>query len=62
MRIRVKNRKPCTTMINCFNCEHCTYVGEGGYMCDMTTEIVIDEFIMPTEEFFSCEGKEFVTK
>ena len=55
---RVKNRKPCTDMINCHNCNNCTYIGEGDYICDMTTEVVISEW-QPTEDYYSCEGKDF---
>ena len=56
----VKNRKPLTDKINCHNCENCCYVGEGGYMCGCNNEIVIDDFVIPTDEFYWCEGKEFV--
>jgi hypothetical protein len=44
---------------NCEYCEHCIYVGEGGYMCDMSNEIVIDDF-EPTEDFYMCDGKDFL--
>ena len=43
---------------NCYNCNHCVYVGEGGYICDMSTDVVID-FWEPTEGFNSCKGKDF---
>lgn len=59
MSKRPKNRKPQTKMINCFNCANCLYVGEGGYICSMTNEFIIDDFVMPTEEFYSCAGKDF---
>lgn len=44
---------------NCYNCEHCVYVGEGGYICAQNNSIVIDEW-MPTYGFNSCRGKGFV--
>lgn len=44
---------------NCYMCENCTYVGEGGYMCENSLDIVVEDWA-PTDEFFSCEGKAFV--
>lgn len=55
---RVKNRKPLTDMINCHNCNNCTYIGEGDYICDMTNEVVISDW-QPTEDYYSCDGKDF---
>ena len=49
---RKSNEKPMTTKINCFNCANCTYLSEGGYMCDINNDIVIDDF-EPTDEFYS---------
>lgn len=43
---------------NCYNCNNCVYVGEGGYMCSMSNDIVIDDWI-PTEDFRQCKGKDF---
>jgi hypothetical protein len=45
---------------NCYYCEHCIYLGEGGYMCGMNNDIVIEDW-QPTEDFNSCKGKEFVS-
>lgn len=45
---------------NCYFCDNCTYIGDGGYMCDVDNSIVIDDW-EPTEDFFSCFGKEFVS-
>lgn len=45
---------------NCYYCEHCIYLGEGGYMCGMSNDIVIEDW-QPTEDFNSCRGKEFVS-
>lgn len=40
------------------NCDNCVYVGEGGFMCEITNKIVIDDFI-PTEDYMSnCKLKE----
>lgn len=57
---RKKNRKPMTKQINCFNCNHCIYIGEGDHICDMTNDIVTDDW-QPTEDFYQCEGKDFET-
>lgn len=49
----MKNKK-----CNCEICEHCIYIGEGGYMCEMNNDIVIDDF-EPTADFYSCKGKNY---
>ena len=43
---------------NCHNCNNCVYIGEGDYMCSMSNDIVIENW-QPTEDYYSCEGKEF---
>lgn len=43
---------------HCLNCERCTYVGEGGYICDLSNEVVVDDWT-PTDSFNECGGKEF---
>lgn len=43
---------------HCYNCEKCLYIGEGGYMCEASNDIVIDDWT-PTDDFCSCKGKEF---
>ena len=55
---RKKNRKPLTQNINCYNCNNCTYIGEGDHFCDMTNDVVISEW-EPTEDFYQCDGKDF---
>lgn len=55
---RKNNRKPLTDKINCFNCGHCTYIGEGDHICDMSTDVIIADW-QPTEYFYQCEGKDF---
>lgn len=54
-----RKRNPKDRLKNCHCCDHCIYVGEGGYMCDVHNEIVIDDF-EPTEEFYMCNGKDFL--
>ena len=43
---------------NCYVCEHCVYVGEGGYICDMSNDVVIEDW-QPTDDFYCCDGKDF---
>ena len=49
-----KRRKKQKKERRCFSCDHCIYIGEGGYICDLNNEVVIDDWT-PTEEFNSCE-------
>lgn len=37
-------------------CESCLYIGEGDFLCERYTEIVIADW-MPTENFLLCEEK-----
>lgn len=53
-----KERKHPENNRNCYNCNNCEYVGEGGYICSMNNDIVIDDW-RPTEDFNSCGGKDF---
>lgn len=43
---------------NCYNCAKCTYLSEGGYMCEDSQDIVM-ELWEPTEKFNSCKGRRF---
>lgn len=43
---------------DCYACEHCVYLGEGGYMCDLTNDIVIEDW-QPDDAFYHCGGKKF---
>ena len=55
---RNKNYKPLTQQINCFNCNHCTYIGEGDYVCEMSFAFVIRDWT-PNDDFYHCKGKDF---
>lgn len=44
---------------NCYNCDNCLYVGEGGYICSQHNAIVLEEW-QPTNQFCICEGKDFI--
>ena len=54
-----KRRKTKKEIKCCHMCEYCLYIGEGDYMCDTNTDIVIEEW-QPTEDYYSCGGKKFV--
>jgi len=41
----------------CHECENAIYVGEGGYLCDLRAEIVIEDW-EPTDSFMCCKQKE----
>ena len=55
---RKREPKPMTERINCFNCSHCMYIGEGDYLCDVTQDVVISNWT-PAEDFYACGGKDF---
>jgi hypothetical protein len=54
-----KKTRPMSDRVNCFNCEHFIYIGDGDYICVMSNELVVEEFNMPTDDFYSCDGKDF---
>lgn len=54
-----RKKKSMSDKINCFNCEHFIYIGEGDYICGMSNECVVEEFAMPTDEFYQCDGKDY---
>lgn len=49
---------------NCYDCDHCQYIGEGDYICDVdiTEAVVVVEDWSPTEDYYYCGGKEFTEK
>ncbi|WP_315069668.1 hypothetical protein [uncultured Clostridium sp.] len=46
-------------MKKCENCDDCVYIGEGDYICIKGDEpgVVIEEFIIATDEYGSCKNK-----
>lgn len=42
---------------SCFNCDHCLYICEGDYICDLDNSLIIEDFSDPTEDFFFCDGE-----
>lgn len=47
-------------MKDCFNCEHCLYIGKGDCLCDVEfSKIVIEEYNEPTDDFLYCDGKDW---
>lgn len=43
---------------DCRTCEYCEYVGEGGCLCTVNNEIVVEDW-EETEEYYSCEGMDY---
>lgn len=60
MSKRKKRPKPMSDKINCFNCGHCIYIGEGDYICGMSNDVILEEFAMLTDEFYQCDGKDYI--
>ena len=51
MRRKKKNKKQEKQIFcNPDICEHCMYIGEGDSMCEITGEIVLEDWI-PTDDF-----------
>lgn len=46
---------------NCYSCEHCLYLGDGGYLCDMWLAIVVEDH-EPTDDFYMCKGEDYLKK
>ena len=42
----------------CVNCEHCLYLCDGGHACDITYDIVLEDW-EPTEYYMECGGKHY---
>lgn len=45
----------------CYDCDHCTYIGDGDHLCDLDNEIIVNDW-EPTEEFYHCGGRSFEQK
>jgi len=46
---------------SCENCEHCTYIGDGDYVCfaDPSDAQIVKSEHIPTDDYFCCEGKDW---
>lgn len=42
----------------CIDCKHCIYSCTGGYICEVSDEIILID-CTPTTRYYSCEGKDF---
>lgn len=58
MSKRKKKKRTPDRERHCFNCDRCLYICEGDYLCELSNEVVIDDW-QPTEHFASCQGKDF---
>lgn len=43
----------------CQNCEHCIYLCEGDFICDMDEPILVIEDFEPTEDYCCCNEVDF---
>lgn len=43
----------------CANCEHCVYIGEGDYICDVDEPIIVMEEHIPNDNYFICGGADW---
>lgn len=43
----------------CQNCEHCVYICEGDFICDMDEPILVMEDYTPTEDYLYCDGVDY---
>lgn len=43
----------------CQNCEHCIYLCEGDFICDMDEPVLVMEDFEPTDDYMSCGGIDF---
>jgi hypothetical protein len=43
----------------CQNCEHCIYLCEGDFICDMDEPTLIIEEWQPTKDYYNCGGVDF---
>lgn len=49
----MKNMKRDTPKI-CSTCEHCVYIGEGDFICDIDEQVIVMEDFMPNENYNCC--------
>lgn len=54
----MKKHKAMTDTVNCHNCCNCTYACSGSYFCEMNNDLIIVDWT-PTDDYFSCKGKDF---
>lgn len=44
---------------NCYECENCVYIGDGGSACMEDYGKIVLEDHEPTEDFYWCNGERF---
>jgi len=55
----MKKRKPKNKKDkNCMNCSNAVGLEDGGIMCDLNNEVVMDEY-QPTDKYTWCNGRMF---
>ena len=43
----------------CINCDHCVYIGEGDYICNVDEPILVMEEFCPNDDYWCCGGADF---
>ena len=43
----------------CQDCEHCMYICEGDFICDMDEPVLVMEDFEPTEDYMYCGGVDY---
>lgn len=38
----------------CSNCDHCVYIGDGDYICDVDEPVVVMEDHCPNDNYIYC--------
>ena len=52
-----KNNKKVTKYKCCDTCPHCTYIGEGDFICDKGQPFIVKEDWMPSDFYLACCNK-----
>ena len=43
----------------CQDCEHCIYICDGDFICDMDEPVLVMEDYTPTEDYLYCGGVDY---
>ena len=43
----------------CITCEHCIYIGEGDYICDVDEPVLVMEEHLPSDDYYYCGGADY---
>ena len=57
-----KNHKKVTRHRCCDTCPHCTYIGEGDFICDIGVPFFVKSDWMSTEFYNACKNQKLFEK